>query len=372
MDGASRRGRAGRWLIDRVETPYAGAVVVIGIGFVLFGSYLAFLRANASYHEGPAWLFLVGLGLMLFLSATLVAAAVRLLRADGSADALARVAMWSLGGLVASLSLTFWPIFYQRLVGVGVEDPGFILLVSATVGANAGVVAGRYRVESLRQRSQLRRARDAFRFLNRMLRHNVLNSVNIIDGYATQLRENPRASQSKVVRTIVAQCRQITALIRNARVLVDRLEDDHPRSLIDFTAAVERELDVARETYGTATFAADLEPGVTVPADELLAAAVRNLLSNAVEHNDREAPVVRVTLECDDDVARLRVADDGPGIPDDRKAEAFDPGEHGDSGLGLYLTRRLVTDYGGTVRLADNDPRGTVAVVELPAADADS
>ena len=66
----------------------------------------------------------------------------------------------------------------------------------------------------------------------------------------------------------------------------------------------------------------------------------------------------------------MRVGDDGPGIPDDRKTAVFGKGEKGPgsdgTGLGLYLVRTLVVSYGGEIRVEDNDPRGSVFLVELP------
>ncbi len=67
---------------------------------------------------------------------------------------------------------------------------------------------------------------------------------------------------------------------------------------------------------------------------------------------------------------QVRVADNGPGIPDDRKEEIFDEGETGvdsdSTGLGLFLVHTLVERYEGTVWIEDNEPEGRVFVVELP------
>jgi signal transduction histidine kinase len=69
----------------------------------------------------------------------------------------------------------------------------------------------------------------------------------------------------------------------------------------------------------------------------------------------------------------VRVADNGPGVPDDRKEAVFGRGEKGlrstGTGLGLYLVDTLVDSYGGRVRVEDNDPEGAVFVVELPLAE---
>jgi len=57
----------------------------------------------------------------------------------------------------------------------------------------------------------------------------------------------------------------------------------------------------------------------TVLANEMLASVFRNLLNNAVQHNDTDAPEVTVTCEETDDRIRVRVADNGPGVPDAEK-----------------------------------------------------
>ncbi|MEA5386563.1 ATP-binding protein [Haloarculaceae archaeon H-GB2-1] len=113
----------------------------------------------------------------------------------------------------------------------------------------------------------------------------------------------------------------------------------------------------------------------------MLDSVVRNLVENAVQHNDTDDPTVAVSAEERVDTAAVRVADDGPGVPDDAKESIFGKGEKGlDSegvGLGLYLVNQLVDLFGGSVHVEDRtdsfeaveedgDPRGAVFVVELP------
>jgi signal transduction histidine kinase len=101
----------------------------------------------------------------------------------------------------------------------------------------------------------------------------------------------------------------------------------------------------------------------------------RNLLNNAVQHSDRETPAVEVTADMTrgDHTAIVRIADDGPGIAPGRREAVFGKEEKGiesqGTGLGLYLVQSLVEQYGGEVWIEDNEPRGTVVVVELPIAE---
>jgi signal transduction histidine kinase len=103
-----------------------------------------------------------------------------------------------------------------------------------------------------------------------------------------------------------------------------------------------------------------------------LARVVRNLAENAVRH---AATRVTFALEEDGRVARLAVADDGPGIPADARERIFDrfarldearASAAGGTGLGLAITRDLVEAHGGTVVVDDAATLGARFVVTLP------
>ncbi|WP_238412694.1 sensor histidine kinase [Saccharothrix deserti] len=101
---------------------------------------------------------------------------------------------------------------------------------------------------------------------------------------------------------------------------------------------------------------------------------VRNLLDNAERHASSRVEVT-VTVESGG-TAVLRVADDGPGIPEADRERVFerfvrlDEGrarDDGGAGLGLAIVREGVLAHGGTVGIEDSD-QGTVVAVRLPLA----
>ena len=109
--------------------------------------------------------------------------------------------------------------------------------------------------------------------------------------------------------------------------------------------------------------------------DELqLRRVLDNLLSNALRHN-RLGTLLFVQLEKEGANALLRVADNGEGIPPERRQSIFEPFVVGSdarsgsgSGLGLAITRRIVEKHGGSIRL-ENRPapgRTTEFVILLP------
>lgn len=99
--------------------------------------------------------------------------------------------------------------------------------------------------------------------------------------------------------------------------------------------------------------------------------ALRNLVENAARHGG--GAVVQVTQA--DSRAVFRVEDDGPGIPDDLLAQAFEPffrvdaarrKVHKGAGLGLAIAREIVERNGGTIIIRNRQPHGLLQEVTLP------
>jgi two-component system nitrogen regulation sensor histidine kinase NtrY len=138
--------------------------------------------------------------------------------------------------------------------------------------------------------------------------------------------------------------------------------------------------DLPRLLDDTLHLYANLKPGVAVEGrldgdlsgiwldGEQIKRALINLLDNAVEAT--EAPgEVTVAVEAKDGHLAIRVADTGRGIPLEAKEKLFLPyfsTKGRGTGLGLAIVHRIVTDHLGTIRVEDNQPRGTVFTVELP------
>jgi two-component system nitrogen regulation sensor histidine kinase NtrY len=141
------------------------------------------------------------------------------------------------------------------------------------------------------------------------------------------------------------------------------------------------EVDLAAMLGETVKLYRGLKPGVEVEARvgedagfawadaEQLRGALINLLDNALEAT--EAPGrVEVRTERSDGRLSLQVADTGRGIPAHAKEKLFLPHfstKGRGTGLGLAIVHRVVADHHGTIRVEDNQPRGTVFTIDLPA-----
>jgi two-component system sensor histidine kinase HydH len=96
-----------------------------------------------------------------------------------------------------------------------------------------------------------------------------------------------------------------------------------------------------------------------------------NLLTNAVEACPEGSSVEVCLSEAGEDMIRMTVADDGPGIPREVQARLFEPffttKGSGGTGLGLALVQKVVVEeHGGRVDVASEPGRGTTFDVRLP------
>ena len=106
----------------------------------------------------------------------------------------------------------------------------------------------------------------------------------------------------------------------------------------------------------------------------LISQVIINLVENALKYTPPGSSIV-IGAEKQGDRVMIRVADDGPGIPDDLKPRVFEMFFTGDRkvadsrrslGLGLSLCRSIVTAHGGEITLTDNTPSGCVFTFSLP------
>jgi len=219
--------------------------------------------------------------------------------------------------------------------------------------------------------TERRQRQQRLAVLNRVLRHDLRNDMNVLLGSTEELAElvdDPDAREH--VATIRRTGRTLLERSAQARLLQESLADDD--GPVDLAAAARAAAARFRSSTPDATLETRLPETALVHGGGAMATVVGELLANAAEHAG-PAPAVELAVEPagDDGRVRLSVTDDGPGVPDHELA-ALDAGpetqlEH-TSGLGLWLARWTVEDAGGTLRFEAPDGGGTRAVVTLPAA----
>ncbi|MFW5999912.1 MAG: histidine kinase N-terminal 7TM domain-containing protein [Halorubrum sp.] len=201
--------------------------------------------------------------------------------------------------------------------------------------------------------------------LNRVFRHDVRTETNLIQGYAEQLRSDPTDERAlSIIEESAGRMLELSERTRTAGELFDPTEESRAAPLPDL---VDEAVADARTLDPDARIEVGQVPCVVVPV--VLAVVLGNLCTNAVRHNDSEAPWIRIDAAVADGWVEVTVADDGPGIDPaeydvlDRGAET--PLRHG-SGVGLWIVKWGVDHLGGRIAFDEREPNGTVVTVWVP------
>jgi len=109
------------------------------------------------------------------------------------------------------------------------------------------------------------------------------------------------------------------------------------------------------------------EPVMIAGDAVLLEWALEALVKNAVDALGGRGGVIELSAEPLENGARVRVSDDGPGIPREMRSRIFDAGfstKKGGWGIGLPLARRIIEEWhGGTLRVAPSDRGATFEII---------
>ncbi|EMA12046.1 sensor histidine kinase, partial [Haloarcula marismortui] len=231
-------------------------------------------------------------------------------------------------------------------------------------------------VTERKQREQrIERQRQRLEVVNRVLRHDIRNDMQVILGTTENLLK-PQQAQPQLKR-IKRKGEDIVTLSERARDLERFVGDGAVETTtVDLSAVVADVIADLERTYPDVEFRVERPDRAEVSAVDLIDSALRNVLENAAEHNDQSVPEVSVTVmgPTDDGDVTVTVADNGPGLPD-REQEVIETGtetalKHS-NGLGLWIAYWTITTSGGTITFAENTPRGSVITIRLPSASAE-
>jgi two-component system nitrogen regulation sensor histidine kinase NtrY len=227
----------------------------------------------------------------------------------------------------------------------------------------------------------------AWRDVARRLAHEIKNPLTPIQLCAERLRrhfggapEPTRALVDECTATIVGEVESLKALVDEfaqfARMPAPRAVPSNLNAVLTETLALYNGLltHIAIDRQFTPGL-----PPVRLDVEQIRRVII-NLVDNAIEamggiqagpRPDGQPP--RIAIETQHDpanaVARVVIADNGPGVPAADRDKLFMPyysTKRRGSGLGLAIVRRIVTEHGGSIELGDNSPQGSRFVIELP------
>lgn len=208
--------------------------------------------------------------------------------------------------------------------------------------------------------------------LNRILRHDIRNDMNIIIGWGELLEESLTEDEQEPLEKILSAANNVIDLTKVVREYAEAVVQNSDMDVkpMALSSVLQDEVDLRKEMFPHAEFhLPDEIPQVEVKANEMLSSVFRNLLNNAVQHNDKAEPVVNIEIESLGEKVIVRIADNGPGLPADVEESLVNEGENGisssDTGMGLTIVQTLMDQYGGEIQVTDNTPTGTIFHIHL-------
>ena len=227
----------------------------------------------------------------------------------------------------------------------------------------------------------------AWRDVARRLAHEIKNPLTPIQLCAERMRRHFSASQP-AARELVDECTTtIVGEVESLKALVDEFAQfarmPAPKTVpSDLNGVLTETLALYNGLFREIAIERRFEPALPpVRVDvEQIRRVVINLVDNAVEAlgganaaarpgGDRPTIVVETRRDTVNGVARIAVADNGPGIPPADREKLFMPyysTKRRGSGLGLAIVRRIIAEHGGAIDVQHNEPQGTRFVIELP------
>ncbi|WP_253739040.1 PAS domain S-box protein [Halohasta salina] len=231
-----------------------------------------------------------------------------------------------------------------------------------------------HELECDRKEQQLRNQSNLTTVLNRVLRHNLRNSMTIIRGHA-QLAADQLDDDSHCDR-VLKEMDELIELGETARDLESVLDQTAPREPTDIGSLATCVASTVEEATPAVSVTVDAEDEVTTAVRPSFEQALSELIENAAKHAGTR-PIVAVSVDRTPTDVVVQVTDDGPGLPKQEREVlehgAETPLVHG-SGLGLWLVHWIATTHGGSVEstVCEDGTTMTLSVPHITGSSAES
>ncbi len=226
----------------------------------------------------------------------------------------------------------------------------------------AGVEGDRYTVVYLDDQSKLEEQSRQLKLaalgrLTANIAHEIRNPLAAISHAAELLaEENRQPGRDRLNRIIRDNAKRLDRMVKDVLELNrrDRVQAE-PVRLAAFLETFVDDL-VQNEGYLREAFVVEADPEAIAALDRVhLNQILWNLARNAWRHSRQQPGSVRITVARTGPRIELRVADDGPGVPEHLRAQLFEPfftTYSSGTGLGLYIARELCEANGASLEYA--------------------
>lgn len=213
--------------------------------------------------------------------------------------------------------------------------------------------------------------------------HDIGNPLTIVWGYVQLLAKKLEESEPTDDPNAVSSNKELEIIEQNVRLCRDLLTmwqsygsvEATPHKLISISDIVREVVAgvgaMARETPVELKCEVTEDPCSLMGDAVQITRAIQNVIINAIQASSDRKGTVEVSCIRKDFYVDVRIADTGQGISPEQIARIFDPyfttkqGKSG-TGLGLFITRKVVDDHNGSIKVDSTPGIGTTITIRLP------
>lgn len=205
------------------------------------------------------------------------------------------------------------------------------------------------------ERKRLEELTSMLELINKTLRHDVMNALTSSTAFLEMAIEE---DEMNLAEKALTSTQRAVSIVKNMRAFEDAIKTGELKC-VDARKIAE-EVASSFENVHISGFGKAL-------ADEGLRSVIENIVNNAFIHSGTDR--VEIEISENESFCEIRVKDYGVGVPDEIKhkifEEGFKYGKTAQTGLGLFIARKIVNRYGGEIWVEDNEPKGSVFVIRL-------
>ncbi|MFP3908760.1 MAG: PAS domain S-box protein [Archaeoglobaceae archaeon] len=218
--------------------------------------------------------------------------------------------------------------------------------------------------ERKKREASSERLLERLEVLNSILRHDLSNYLTVIGNYMELLEEEANKEYINKIQNMVKRSLE---LINDIKIVEQAEKTGKIMKSTNLSDVLKSEINAIEDP--NTSIKSDISEGLYVWADEMVNSIFSNLLSNSITHNDKEEKIIEVTAKKLNSEIEVKIADNGPGVPEDMRKDIFKEGVKdevtGKTGMGLFLAKTLVERYKGSVWVEENQPEGSIFYVRL-------
>lgn len=212
--------------------------------------------------------------------------------------------------------------------------------------------------EKKKTQTQLHHHKEHLRLINRIMRHDLSTQFSIM---RSSLKLFQKRKESMYIDGIEESINRSIQLIRKMRDLEFYLSTHSQLQIYRVRDVFDK---VLEHDFGMKI---DLRGNCSVLADDAIFSVFENIINNAKKHG--QATKLEIIIQEKGRLCEIRIADNGKGIANELKERIFEEnftyGDAKHTGIGLYIVKKAMENYSGSVYVEDNIPKGTVFVLIL-------